>query len=436
MKKLKFTIIVVLISIIMLVGTIIIIKKVNNNYDKVNTIRTNDINIDNLLIEEVKDSQQFYNIRSIILSYISNVNSENSQDVLKQLAPDYIKEFNINKDNVISKENSIINEKSYEDENIISIDIEKMYSIDMYNNITCYLVKGKTIDNIEKKENDFKIVIYTDRNNKTYYIFPSRYIDKHQLSENQADVKKYDTKIQEISNSGVNVYTDIKVNDSKVILDYIAKYKREVIYNIEDSYNLIDETYRNLKFGNLEVYKQYVEEHMLSIQNMSVSQYKKIEEDDDTRYILRYQNNDQYFMIKEKSIMNFKIYLDTYTVDTPEFIKKYNEATDQVKQGMNIEKFLNSLNDKDYKYAYKVLDKTFKQNNFPTQDEFEKYIKKNLFDYNFIKYNNYTTNNGLGVYYVTISNTDNSEDDILTRNLTIIMKLKEGTDFVMSFGIE
>ena len=62
--------------------------------------------------------------------------------------------------------------------------------------------------------------------------------------------------------------------------------------------------------------------------------------------------------------MQFKVLLDTYTVDQQEFIKKYDSASDNEKAGYDINKFFDAINANDYTYAYNCLAESFKQNNF------------------------------------------------------------------------
>ena len=84
-----------------------------------------------------------------------------------------------------------------------------------------------------------------------------------------------------------------------------------------------------------------------------------------------------------------------------------------------------------------MLDESFKQSNFDTLEKFEQYVKNNFFSYNL----NSTVSSEIslrteGEYY--IYNTvlrNNSSSAAESKELTIIMQLKQGTDFVMSFSL-
>ena len=54
----------------------------------------------------------------------------------------------------------------------------------------------------------------------------------------------------------------------------------------------------------------------------------------------------------ESNITNYEVVLDTYTIDLPEFLEKYNKNSDEIKCGMNIQKLFDAINDEDYSYVY------------------------------------------------------------------------------------
>lgn len=125
--------------------------------------------------------------------------------------------------------------------------------------------------------------------------------------------------------------------------------------------------------------------------------------------------------------------LDTYTIDLPEFIEKYNNSTDEQKVLFNIQKFFEAINQKDYAFAYSKLDETFKNTNFGTLAQFEAYMKKNFFSKNKLSVGKTEKQGNLYLYDINIS--DGEEKEVGTKKKNFVMQLKEGTDFVMSFGI-
>ena len=128
--------------------------------------------------------------------------------------------------------------------------------------------------------------------------------------------------------------------------------------------------------------------------------------------------------------MEYTLILDTYTIDLPEFLEKYNNSTDQQKVALNIDKFMQAINAKDYKYAYNCLADSFKNNYFKTQEEFENYAKENFYSSNNVEYNEFDTQGDVYTYSVILTDKETSEQ----KNKTFIVKLEEGTEFVLSFN--
>lgn len=87
--------------------------------------------------------------------------------------------------------------------------------------------------------------------------------------------------------------------------------------------------------------------------------YKVNELEDYTQYVC-IDNHGKYCIFRNRTSIDKDIILDTYTIDLPEFIEKYNKAKPEEKVGMNIERFVNAINDKDYKYGYGLLMKYLK----------------------------------------------------------------------------
>ena len=165
---------------------------------------------------------------------------------------------------------------------------------------------------------------------------------------------------------------------------------------------------------------------------MKLNAYQINEYENYTQYVCKDQN-ENYYIFNETGIMDYTVILDTYTIDLPQFIEKYNNSTDAEKVLLNIQKVFEAINHGDYGYVYDKLDNEFKQNNFPTETEFENYIKQNLYENNSISYGKYKTSGDLHIYDINIKNKD--DENSITKTKNIIMRLEEGTDFVMSFNV-
>lgn len=212
---------------------------------------------------------------------------------------------------------------------------------------------------------------------------------------------------------------------------YFSEYKNKIKSDIEEAYNILDEEYRLKRFGGLNEFKTYVKENQNNIEKADIIKYQKYEEEDITRYIC-IDNNENYYIIYETNPMQYTIMLDTYTLDTPEFIEKYNSTNEQGKVALNIQKIIQAINNKDYKYVYNCLSEGFKRNYFRTQDDLKKYIQGNFFEFNEPEYENFSETSGIYKYEVKIKNKNDSEESIIK---TFVIKLNSGTDFEISFNV-
>ncbi len=205
------------------------------------------------------------------------------------------------------------------------------------------------------------------------------------------------------------------------------------MYNQEAIYNSLDEEYRNKRFESLEEFEQYAKDNIRRYITMSITKYQKTNNEEYTQYVL-IDKNDKEYIFRETGTMQFKIILDTYTIDIPEFVERYNESNTQEKVILNINKFMQSINDKNYKYAYSLLANSFKSQNFRTEQEFENYVKENFFETNNFSYERY--GNESGTYYTyEVKITDKTGENTEEITKTFIVLLKDGTDFELSFNV-
>ena len=205
-----------------------------------------------------------------------------------------------------------------------------------------------------------------------------------------------------------------------------------MLYNTEIAYDNLDETYKNAKFSDYSEFLNYVEMNNKKYKSMSANKYSKNVYNDYNQYVCM-DNNDNYYIFNQdkNDLTKFSVILDTYTVDIPQFIEKYEKASNNEKVALNINKFVSSINDKSYKYAYSLLADSFKQNNFNNQQQFERYIKQILYENNTIKD---VSCEEQGKYYIATTKIANSEGE--EKEIKFIVKLEEERKFEMSFEIK
>lgn len=255
-------------------------------------------------------------------------------------------------------------------------------------------------------------------------------VNNHNVIEELPEelIEETPEKLIAIESNGYNEYKYQNISDDKKVVYIFNDFKERQLYNINDAYNFLDKEYKELRFGTLENFEKYLNERINEIRNAYVYSYS-IEKNDNCNIYTIIDQFDNYYIFNETAVLQYSVILDTYTVDLPEFIEKYNSATEQQKVALNIEKFMQSINNKDYKYAYNCLADSFKNNYFKTQAEFESYVKENFYESNTVEYEKFDIQGDVYTYSVILTDKETGAQ----KNKTFIMQLKEGTEFVLSF---
>lgn len=374
-------------------------------------------------VEYADNRTNSFAINRIVEEYINYFVGERSNELASIISNKYIQDEKVTINNVINK---------VKDENIqysenYKVIVNNMYVIKESINLESYLV-DLTYCNLDANKNyEIKLIVQIDIENLTFCIMPYKYIQKLGYDK----LKLGDTctiEHEKIEKNQYNIYKMTPISKNSTAERYFNIFLENLKYDMQKSYELLDTQYKQNKFKNINEYIQYVQNNKL--QENAIKSYNVYTYDDYNQYVC-IDNQDRYYIFNEKGIMNFTVILDTYTIDLPEFTEKYTKASDEEKVLLNIQKCFTAINDKDYRYVYNKLDSTFKANNFKTLADFETYIKTNFFEKNKISASNAKKQNGIYLYDIKIS--DN--DGISSITKTFVMQLKEGTDFVMSFGV-
>ena len=230
-----------------------------------------------------------------------------------------------------------------------------------------------------------------------------------------------------------NAVSYMSVSDAQMSVIYFNMYKEKLLNSHEEAYNLLDEEYKEKRFDKIDNFKEYIENNKEYITDMYLVDYKLIKNDNCNIYNLKDQYGNVY-VLKETAMMEYTVQLDNYTIDNEEFNKEYQNSTYKNKEILNIDKFFKMINMQDYKTAYYKLYENFKQNYFKTQSDFEKYIKTKCFKYNKVTYKEYS-NKMSDIYTYKVVLTDITKSNESQVEFNIVIKMLEGTDFVMSFAV-
>ena len=436
-------IIIILIVILLILGTvlaILLISKKNTEYGSVNA-QADLSDIINQQITEVTDINNYYIVKNYINRYYLYLTKTSNENVITAEPITTEEQESINKQAVYSMlDTTYINSTSLTVDNIFNnieqidestVIIDKMYFAPMTTNMSIYLVSGKTIAEATSEEKEFKIIVKMDMANKTLSLILGEMAEEIFDTNSLGDTLNIDTETT-IEPNDYNQYEYNNISTDEYITDMFNEYKTYLISYREEAYSRLDNEYSSKKFANFEEFNEFVAHKIKSIVIAKADKVRTTQYGNYTQYII----NDQYgnsYIFRENAVLDFDVILDVYTVEIPELTEQYNNSTDAEKVLMNIQKVFYAINDGDYNYVYNKLDNTFKQNNFPTLESFETYMKSNFYENNSIGYSNYRTSGNLHIYDISITDADNEESTTVTKNF--IMQLLDETDFVMSFNV-
>ena len=436
---------IVVLAIILLIAVVaLVIVMVYSNYqEKYNyDPPANDIEVEVIsTLEEVNTRNNFYIAKSCVekfYQYLMNPSNSGEfivdvegeeeelntrkQAILDILDPRYIQYKNITQDNLFEQIQTI------EDS---TVSIENMYVSEKDRNMAAYIVLGSLRNNMTNEKTDFEILVEVDMLNRTFNIIMQDYIEEHIGSINIGQELPLEVGTS-IEKNTYNTFSYQNVSEETYITDIFNDFKSNMMYDHEKAFTDLNEDYKNKRFTNYEEFNTYAQNNARDSLEMRLERYQITNRDGYTQYTCIDQNNN-YYIFYVTGIMQYTVILDTYTLDLPEFIEEYNNATDAEKVILNIQKVFEAINDGDYRYAYNKLDETFKQSNFPTLESFEQYMEDTFYEKNNIGYTTYQTSGNLHIYEIQATDANNTESVPVTKNF--IMQLLDGTNFVMSFNV-
>lgn len=368
--------------------------------------------------------QEYYFISNCITTFLNTLSLGTNRGAYELIDKNYAQKNGITEENILS--NLRVSDKYQE------FEATSIYNWNITENIEIYAVKGiireKNSENGVKKE--FEAIVNVDNENSTFSITPYSVgtlnieeLNADEIIKNAVSIEKKD------GNEFIETITNQKMKASKLF----NKYLSETLYYTDDAYNMLDEEYRNKRFGSIEKYKQYIKENEEYIKSLVIRSYAVTKKAGYTEYKIM-DNYENMYTFKVTKLLNYTVEMDDYTIETEEFIKEYTAANVQNKVSLNIGKFFSMINAKDYESAYSCLAEGFKQNYFPTVEHFKKYVEKNFFKSN--KLEGVSFENEGETYMLTLKISDYRGIDTKVIEKTIIMQLGEGTDFVMSFNVD
>ena len=387
------------------------------------------IEFNKIELETLTDKIRFFTVKNCVQQFLNEINTDSQkahefteqeirQERYNLLSKEYINNNDITVDNINSNLKTINTKAIFDALQIKYLKGEKIENYIVYGIMTS--LNNEYMGNIYVRVN-------MDRENKTFSIEP---ISGNYNSIDDISIRYNDDSIEKKDN---NIYIEQSMTYENIAKTYFATYKRLVLARPEIIYNYLQNDYKEKRFENLSNFEKYVNSNKNEISQLIFKKYQVNNNDEFLEVIC----TDQYqilYIFEEISPMNFTLRLDTYTILSDKYKSTYDSQSNQQKVAMNIENWVNMLNQRDYINAYKMLDDTFKDNNLKTEQEFENYIKAKLPLHYSIEYTTYS-NEG-STYAQTIKLSDITEKTSETITMNVIMQLKNNYDYVMSFSID
>lgn len=376
-----------------------------------------------------ENKEKFFTAINCIYTYLDMININNGKqlDEISQnksiyniLSERYIQNYQVTEDNVETFVKKV-NEELY----FVPLEIKYAQSDD--NNFYKCVIYGNIINTQYNLLKDIYMIVNLDLINNTFSIEPVSVDDINSIS--------IEDNIQSIQPNDTNIFEYVTVNSEYIVKEYMEYYRKMVLANPEIVYNyLLDKQYKDKKFSSVEEFKKYVSDNKSTIIDLTLIKYSETQTDEYKKYTV-VDNYDNYYIIKEKGVLDFTIELDNYTIESEEFISEYENASEETKIATNLDKLFKMINNKEYENIYdNYLNVEFRNRYFSNLQDFETFMKNNFFEYNYLG-NKYIEKDG-NYYIITINYKEGLSSAAEDREYTIIMNLKENTDFEISFNMQ
>ncbi len=292
----------------------------------------------------------------------------------------------------------------------------------------------------KNKENPSQFLVsgYISQNNtikefQNYFIVLDSKNGIFSIKPLEDDDKNKNFEIKEIEKNYNNKIPVVVVDAENVCRFYFNMIKNRIILEKEYFYKNLDKEYFEKRFETVEKYGDYIKKNLNEINNLNLVKYTINNKDGSNEYILVDQY-DNFYTITAKTVTDYKVKLDPYTIMIEDFKKQYNSSKEQRKVLMNIDKWVRMLNNRDYQSAYRVLNEKFRQEKFATEEKFEEIMKKAFPMHYKVEYGDFKDENGTYIQEITMEDMTGKEEKNI--EMAVIMELKDEYQFEMSFSIK
>ncbi len=383
----------------------------------------------------------FYSIEKMITRYFLYLKAGNPKAVYSIIDDNYLKENNINEQNIL--------------ENLRSgIPYDGTFSAKEIRRVIDYAKPIYFISGILEKDfrkTPYYLVMKQDLNNVSFSLKP--------ISE--AEYKKYiqnkmnETFDEDIELGDFNKITNISITDEDFAEKYFKSYIHNARYYPEEAYESLNEDYRKERFGSYQKYLEYLksnEEELTSLDPSSIRDINDFQNEEEyTNYMnsltqkelkkyYLYEDEDQkmcicvdyygnYYIFQAEGVMNYTVCLDSYTIDLEHFLELYKNRKAEEVAHLNVERIFEAINDENFDYVYNHLEEELKKQ-YKNKSNFEKEMQNNLYKYNEVTYAGYDEDGDESIYKLTIKDVTRAKNKEI--KMTVVMELGEDTEYIIT----
>ena len=359
------------------------------------------------------------NYPSLAAMYNISTEEEKKQAILSLLDKNYVEENNISVENIYD----YVDESTNQDINFTVLEINRLLNVKNSGNVTIYSVYAEKNGEVNGKY----YIVKLDSNNESFCIY-----ETNQSEYNNSQKVAQENNITEIEKNSNNTYIEFTTSEVQIATNYFQQFKQLLLNNPEAAYEELNEQYRDERFVVLDSFIEYVNKNIQELRLMQMYEYTVEESGDYTNYVIKDQYENMY-VFTEFAPNDYTVQLDTYTILSDNFKNSYDKASPQGKVMLNADKWVQMLNNRDYTSAYKVLDETFRNNNFGTVDNFENYMRQNYGEHYKVTFGDFSNEGDTYIQPLTLTPISGSNQ---TKEITIIMRLSDNYGYVMSFVIQ
>ena len=120
-------------------------------------------------------------------------------------------------------------------------------------------------------------------------------------------------------------------------------------------------------------------------------------------------------------------------VNNQDELQKIKTMNERTRIEYYISRYVKLIEDERYEEAYKLLNKTYKKNYFPTQKEFSEYCENNFPRMVDISYDNFERNGDLYILWITIGDAINGSKES-AKSINFVVKENDFNDYELSFS--